>query len=108
MALGLDQMFPDDKRILNLCDQPFSMMKSFAKILGVPQEILRAKYFGLNHFGSILPETIEKVVYMDCDVLVLQSLRDLWNTPMENKMARKLSHRLWLHRGERFPSSLAL
>ena len=51
VALGLDQMFPDDKRILNLCDQPFSMMKSFAKILGVPQEILRAKYFGLNHFG---------------------------------------------------------
>lgn len=24
------------------------MMKSFAKILGVPQEILRAKYFGLT------------------------------------------------------------
>lgn len=51
VALGLDQMFPDDKRILNLCDQPFSMMKSFAKILGVPQESLRARYFGLNHFG---------------------------------------------------------
>ena len=26
--------------------------------------------------ATILPETIEKVVYMDCDVLVLQSLRD--------------------------------
>ena len=53
VALGLDQMFPDDKRILNLCDQPFSMMKSFAKILGVPQESLRARYFGLNHFGCL-------------------------------------------------------
>ncbi len=51
VALGLDKMFPDDKRILNLCDQPFSLMKSFAKILGVPQENLRARYFGLNHFG---------------------------------------------------------
>ncbi len=51
VALGLDKMFPDDKRILNLCDQPYSLMKSFAKILGVPQEILRARYFGLNHFG---------------------------------------------------------
>lgn len=51
VALGLDRMFPDDKRILNLCDQPYSMMKSFAKILGVPQETLRARYFGLNHFG---------------------------------------------------------
>ena len=51
VALGLDKMFPDDKRILNLCDQPYSLMKSFAKILGVPQDILRARYFGLNHFG---------------------------------------------------------
>lgn len=51
VALGLDKMFPDDKRILNLCDQPFSLMKSFAKILGVEQSRLRARYFGLNHFG---------------------------------------------------------
>lgn len=51
VALGLDKMFPDDRRILNLCDQPYSLMKSYAKILGVPQEKLRARYFGLNHFG---------------------------------------------------------
>lgn len=51
VALGLERLFPDDKRILNLCDQPFSLMKSFAKILEVPQETLRARYFGLNHFG---------------------------------------------------------
>ncbi|SET70585.1 6-phospho-alpha-glucosidase [Lacrimispora sphenoides] len=51
VALGLDRLFPDDKRILNLCDQPFSLMKSYSKILGVPQERLRARYFGLNHFG---------------------------------------------------------
>ena len=51
VALGLDKVFPDDKRILNLCDQPYSLMRSFAKILGVEQNILRATYFGLNHFG---------------------------------------------------------
>ena len=51
VALGLDRMFPDDKHILNLCDQPFSLMKSYSKILEVPQERLRARYFGLNHFG---------------------------------------------------------
>lgn len=51
VALGLDLMFPDDRRILNLCDQPYSLMKSYAKILEVPQERLRARYFGLNHFG---------------------------------------------------------
>ncbi|TDT51310.1 6-phospho-alpha-glucosidase [Fonticella tunisiensis] len=51
VALGLDKVFPDDKRILNLCDQPYSLMRSFAKILGVEQKNLRATYFGLNHFG---------------------------------------------------------
>lgn len=51
VALALDKVFPDDDRILNLCDQPYSLMRSYAKILGVPQEELRATYFGLNHFG---------------------------------------------------------
>lgn len=51
VALGLDRMFPQDQRILNLCDQPYSLMKSFAKILQADQRDLRAKYFGLNHFG---------------------------------------------------------
>ena len=51
MALGLDRMFPEDKRILNLCDQPYSLLKSYAKILKVDQEELVPKYFGLNHFG---------------------------------------------------------
>lgn len=51
VALGLDRMFPDDKRILNLCDQPYSLLKSYAKILGVDQEKLVPRYFGLNHFG---------------------------------------------------------
>lgn len=51
VALALDKVFPDDKRLLNLCDQPYSLMRSYAKILGVPQKDLRATYFGLNHFG---------------------------------------------------------
>ena len=51
VALGIDRMFPEDKRILNLCDQPYSLLKSYAKILEVPQETLIPKYFGLNHFG---------------------------------------------------------
>ncbi len=51
VALALDKVFPNDDRILNLCDQPYSLMRSYAKILGVPQQDLRATYFGLNHFG---------------------------------------------------------
>lgn len=51
VALALDKVFPEDKRIMNLCDQPYSLMRSFAKILDVEQKDLRARYFGLNHFG---------------------------------------------------------
>lgn len=51
VALALDKVFPEDKKIMNLCDQPYSLMRSFAKILNVEQKDLRARYFGLNHFG---------------------------------------------------------
>lgn len=51
VALALDRVFPNDKRILNLCDQPYSMMRTYAKILGKDQHDLKANYFGLNHFG---------------------------------------------------------
>lgn len=32
--------------------------------------------------ATVLPATVSQVLYMDCDVLVLQPLCDLWNTPM--------------------------
>ena len=51
VGLALDMLFPDDKRIINMCDQPYSMMVSFAKIVNVDPKKLRTRYFGLNHFG---------------------------------------------------------
>lgn len=51
VGLALHRLFPEDKRIINMCDQPYSMMVSFAKILNVDPKKLRARYFGLNHFG---------------------------------------------------------
>lgn len=51
VALALDKVFKDDRKIVNLCDQPYSMMRSYAKILNLNQYDLRCKYFGLNHFG---------------------------------------------------------
>lgn len=51
VAVALDKVFPDDERILNICDQPYSMIKSFAKILNVNMYDLEPRYFGLNHFG---------------------------------------------------------
>ncbi|SDI31036.1 6-phospho-alpha-glucosidase [Proteiniclasticum ruminis] len=51
VAVALDKVFPEDKRIMNICDQPYSMIKSFAKILGEDMYDLEPRYFGLNHFG---------------------------------------------------------
>lgn len=51
VAVALDKVFPDDKRILNICDQPYSMLKSFGKILSINMYDLEPRYFGLNHFG---------------------------------------------------------
>ena len=51
VGLALDRLYPDDHRLINMCDQPYSMMVSFAKILNVNVKKLRARYFGLNHFG---------------------------------------------------------
>ena len=32
--------------------------------------------------GTVLPDTVERVLYLDCDTVVLSSLRGLWNTDL--------------------------
>ncbi len=51
VGLALQTVFPDDKRLMSICDQPYSMLKTFSQILNVPQKDLKPRYFGLNHFG---------------------------------------------------------
>ncbi|NLY47251.1 MAG: 6-phospho-alpha-glucosidase, partial [Tissierella sp.] len=51
VGLALAKIFPHDDRLLNMCDQPYSMIKSFAKILNVDMYDIEPRYFGLNHFG---------------------------------------------------------
>ena len=50
-AYGLTKKFPNDKRILNICDQPINMLYSLAKILKCNPDDITPRYFGLNHFG---------------------------------------------------------
>ena len=51
VGLAMQKVFPSDKRLLSICDQPYSMQKSFGKILGRDLHDLVPSYFGLNHFG---------------------------------------------------------
>ena len=51
VAEALRREFPDDKRILNICDQPENVVRSVSRLLGCKWEDLDPVYFGLNHYG---------------------------------------------------------
>lgn len=51
VAEALNREFPQDKRILNICDMPAAIMVSYAKLLGCEIWDLVPEYFGLNHYG---------------------------------------------------------
>lgn len=51
VAEALRREFPDDKRILNICDQPENVVRSCSRLLGCDWENLDPVYFGLNHYG---------------------------------------------------------
>ncbi|QKS72531.1 6-phospho-alpha-glucosidase [Paenalkalicoccus suaedae] len=51
VAEALRREFPDDKRLLNICDMPAAIMVSYAKMLNREIWDLVPEYFGLNHFG---------------------------------------------------------
>ncbi|MBF1119119.1 MAG: 6-phospho-alpha-glucosidase, partial [Solobacterium sp.] len=51
VAEALRREFPNDKRILNICDQPENVIRSVSRLLGCSWEDLDPVYFGLNHYG---------------------------------------------------------
>lgn len=42
--------------------------------------------FGRLFEASLLPESVEKVIHVDCDTMVMSSLEPLWNTDMDGKI----------------------
>ncbi|MEE0914415.1 MAG: glycosyltransferase family 8 protein [Ruminococcus sp.] len=42
--------------------------------------------FGRLFEASLLPDSVEKVIHIDCDTMVMSSLEDLWNRDMEGKI----------------------
>ncbi|WP_217077506.1 6-phospho-alpha-glucosidase [Clostridium baratii] len=51
VAEALRREFPNDKRILNICDQPVNLLRSYGRLLGKDSSKFEPVYFGLNHFG---------------------------------------------------------
>ena len=51
VAEATKRVFPDDHRILNICDMPIAIMDQYANILHCSRKDFEPRYFGLNHFG---------------------------------------------------------
>lgn len=50
----------------------------------VSGNLTRAAYFRID-IPNILPLEVEKVIYLDCDLLVLGDISELWNFDMQNQ-----------------------
>lgn len=51
VAEATRRVFPEDYRMINICDMPIAIMDMYAAVLGKKRKSLEPKYFGLNHFG---------------------------------------------------------
>ena len=51
VADALKKRFPHDDLILNICDQPVNLLRSYGRLLNVDPNDFDPVYFGLNHFG---------------------------------------------------------
>ncbi|EPW6725665.1 6-phospho-alpha-glucosidase [Vibrio parahaemolyticus] len=51
VAEALNREFPNDRKILNICDMPAAIMVSYAQLLGCEIWDFVPEYFGLNHYG---------------------------------------------------------
>lgn len=51
VAEATKRIFPNDKKVINICDMPVGIMNQYADALGVSRNSIEARYFGLNHFG---------------------------------------------------------
>lgn len=47
------------------------------------RHITKAAYYRL-YLSEILPRSLDKVLYLDCDIIVRHSIKDLWNTDISN------------------------
>lgn len=81
VAEATKRVFPDDKRILNICDMPIAIMDQYAAILKCSRKDFEPRYFGLNHFGwfthlydaktgeDLMPKLKEMMLNVDGDDL---------------------------------------
>lgn len=66
---------------LNICMVPCDVVKYFPMSKMASSHISIATYYRL-FIASLLPESVEKAIYLDCDIVIRGSLEELWNTDL--------------------------
>jgi len=51
IAPALAKALPDEKKVLNICDQPINLLRSYGRLINYDYKKFTPRYFGLNHFG---------------------------------------------------------
>ena len=80
VAEATKRVFPDDYRLINICDMPISIMDIFCPLAGGRKRTdIEPRYYGLNHFGwftamydkktgeDVLPGILAKLKRGNCD-----------------------------------------
>ncbi|MGO2266459.1 MAG: 6-phospho-alpha-glucosidase [Vagococcus salmoninarum] len=70
VAYALNKVFPNDHKILNICDQPVNLLRSFGRLINRDYNTFEPTYFGLNHFGWFTH------IYDDKGIDLLPEIRD--------------------------------
>lgn len=84
----LQQVFADYRRSV-----AFLPITDFSGKINIK---IKAKRWSLSAFSRIflaelLPSTVKKILYIDCDTLVLQSIADLWNQDLDGAVLGAVS-----------------
>lgn len=81
------------QKMRRMCDDfhrsiRFIPIADIEKLAGASIDIGRwnISTFSRLFYASLLPASVEKVIHVDCDTMVLSSLEPLWNTDIEGKI----------------------
>lgn len=110
VAEATKRLFPDDYRILNICDMPISIMDIFSPLAHLTRHDVEPRYFGLNHFGwfthlynkktgeDVLPIILNKLKKGNCDheLHYTEKNDSYWNFTFQHleKMVQDYPHSL--------------
>lgn len=82
VAEAVKRIYPEDRRIINICDMPTQIMDTYLPLAGLVRAEAEPGYYGLNHFGwfthlydkqtgkDVLPEILTKIVSGEAEELV--------------------------------------